>query len=63
MLDRINTHVEAFLATGASVILLAEPASPHSLSGAESANISAFLKSPAAEDRGPRTPTTSSTFG
>jgi peptidoglycan/LPS O-acetylase OafA/YrhL len=53
MLQRINGRVEKFLATGARVILLAEPPSPHSLSGVDSTNLGALLKTPAARDGGP----------
>ena len=53
MLERINARVEKFLATGARVVLVAEPAPPHDVTAAENADMSAFLKSPAAQDPGP----------
>ncbi len=63
MLQRIDGRVEQFVATGARVILLAEPPSPHSLSGVDSANLGALLKTRAACDGGPPNGTTSSTNG
>ena len=53
MLQRINGRVEKFLATGARVILLAEPPSVHAVSGVDSSDLGAFLKTPAARDGGP----------
>ena len=53
MLQRINGRVEKFLATGARVILLAEPPSVHVVSGVDSSDLVAFLKTPAARDGGP----------
>lgn len=53
MLQRINGRVEKFLATGARVILLAEPPSAHTVSGVNFPNGAALIKSPAARNGGP----------
>ena len=52
MLQRMDTRVEKFIATGARVILLLEPPEVHHVNGANAQNVGALLNTPLAHGGG-----------